>query len=127
MASIKIEGLKELQMALASHHTEIRQATAKALYATAVQIANKSGQLVPIDTGNLRSTRQIEFEDGLNMAAEISYGDTATPYAMVQHERTDYAHKGRRQAKYLEQPFLEETALWPQSLVDRVRAIYWKG
>lgn len=127
MASIRIEGVKELQAALASHHTEIRKATAKALYTTAVQIGNKSGQIVPVDTGNLRSTRQIEFEDGINMTAEISYGDTATPYAIVQHERTDYAHRGRGQAKYLEQPFLEETAFWPQALVDRVRAIYFKG
>lgn len=127
MASVRVTGIAELNRALASHHTAIRKAAAQALYATAVQIRNKSGQLVPIDTGNLRSTREVEFEDGLTMSATISYGDTATPYAIVQHERTDYRHKGGRQAKYLEEPYLEATAFWPQPLVDRIRAIYSVG
>lgn len=127
MAAVRVEGVAELKRALAAHHTEIRKAAAQALYATGTKIANKSGQLVPIDTGNLRSTRNVEFDDGLDMSVSITYGDTATPYAIVQHERTDYRHRGGRQAKYLEEPFLEETAFWPQPLIERIRAIYWKG
>ena len=127
-ARVVLSGVKELANALAAHGEAIDKAISQALYATGIEIRNKSGQLVPIDTGNLRSTRNVEFEDagkGREKQVTISYGDTATPYAIVQHERLDYNHKAGRQAKYLEQPFLEATAFWPQPLIEKVRAIYW--
>jgi len=144
--SVKLDGIEELVELLRVQPALMNAAIGKAIGASLTQIGKKANQLVPIDTGNLRSTQEIKME--APMKGSISYGGTAAPYALVQHERLDFYHPpkppgrskvGKRQGsgpvspgsgrgpKYLEIPFMEETSKYPQRFIDRVKAHYRFG
>lgn len=128
--SIKISGIPELAKAMKANGDEMKRAMAEAIFECANNVATRSFHLTPIDTGNLRSTQDLVKQKSVDQAqirAEVSYGGPTkngqggANYALIQHERLDYNHPGGGQAKYLEQPFLEETAGWPASLVRLIR------
>ena len=53
--------------------------------------ASSSSKGVPVDTGTLRASGTVEGPDNLNFVV-LGFGGPAAPYALVQHERTDYSH-----------------------------------
>lgn len=53
--------------------------------------ASRAGAGVPVDTGTLRATGTVEGPDSSEVVT-LAFGGPAAPYALVQHERTDYAH-----------------------------------
>lgn len=53
--------------------------------------ASAPGKGVPVDTGALRASGTVEGPDPLNLVV-IGFGGPAAPYALKQHERTDYSH-----------------------------------
>lgn len=134
--AIQIKGVKELSDALKREPEKIRAVMVQAIYQTGVDVQNKAMTLVPVDTGNLRSTAdttQPKLTGANRVRVEVSFGGPTKDapeganYAAVQHERVDYAHPNGGQAKYLEQPFLEEVSNWPASLVQRVRMLLHVG
>ena len=84
----------------------------KALYAEAAAIFRKSQRIVPVDRTYLKQSGTIEGPK--NNEVLISYGGTATPYAIIVHERITspsgkkikYSRPGKS-AKYLEKPYME--------------------
>lgn len=68
----------------------------------AQELLARSSALCPVEEGTLlRSGRVMTGEDG----AAVGYGSGgAEAYAVPQHERLDYRHEGRGQAKFLETP-----------------------
>lgn len=146
MASIQLDGLKDLQKALLATADQMADATAKGIYDMVNEIAKESSRLVPVDTGVLRASRTVEVRrtlGGLGVEAEIAYGGAAAPYAVVQHERLDFYHPpkppgksvvgGRsgtgpvepgqgRGPKYLEHPFVQQMDAMPENLMKRIRA-----
>ena len=151
--SIRMDGLKQLKENLRASGNEMTDAFSKAIFELVNEVAKESSRLVPVDTGNLRSSRTVEFNrspDGTQVNAEIAYGGSAAPYAVVQHERLDYWHPPRppgksvvggrqgtgpvapgegRGPKYLEFPFMELMSRQPADLVERVRrnVVYRRG
>ncbi len=72
-------------------------------------VKRASLKLVPTDMGELRGTCQVSkatFTPGGTMQVVISYGGTAAPYALVQHETPPdvFKHDPPEQWKYLEVP-----------------------
>lgn len=143
-ASVRLEGIPEVAAALRANDQALQTAVNQAFYAAVLQIGKRANQLVPVDTGNLRSSQKIDWSSRV-LGASISYGGTAAPYAIIQHERLDLWHPpkppgkskvGKRSGtgtvepgtgrgpKYLETAFMEETSRWPQKLIDRIRAHY---
>lgn len=62
--------------------------------------------LAPILTSHLRGSGHVEVEESLGRVdVTVSFD---TPYAAKQHEELDYNHPRGGQAKYLEQPYLEQ-------------------
>ena len=61
-------------------------------------LLERSRRLVPRDTGKLADSGRVEMEGD---QGRVLY---ETDYAVIQHERTDFAHPGGGQAKYLEDP-----------------------
>lgn len=56
-------------------------------------VASRPGAGVPRDMGDLASTRKVETGGSRERPhADLSFGGPAAPYALVQHERLDYAH-----------------------------------
>lgn len=95
-----------------------------------LDLAGRSAQLAPVDTGDLRNDCHAEI-NGVTVFADKKQSGTAPtspqltatigyslPYALRQHEELDYNHPKGGQAKYLEQPFLENEAKYIKALAD---------
>lgn len=61
--------------------------------------ASSEGRGVPVDTGELRASGEVEGPDRLNIV-KLVFGGPAAPYALYQHERTDL-HHDVGEARYL--------------------------
>lgn len=64
--------------------------------------ASSPGRGVPVDLGALRASGQVDGprSDGTVL---LSFGDSSTDYALVQHENLDYHHE-IGEARYLVRP-----------------------
>lgn len=139
--TVAIDGLKELRDAIESNIEGIQYALGRALWDAATDIGDASQELVPIHESNLKGSMRYvpehESQMGSGPNPEVSINYTA-PYALYQHEKLDLFHPSRERGgagptapgtqggspKYLEYPFLAETAKYPQALVELVRAHY---
>ena len=121
--TVSVKGMKELNAQLEALGKDAKHALSMAMMQSAQDVANEADELVPVDEGILRATQDVKhkgmFTNKPNVT--ISYGGPSAPYALVQHERTDLNHPGGGQAKYLEEPFLKETARWPYPLIERIK------
>lgn len=84
---------------------------------TAHDIEGEAKQEAPIRTGHLRG--EIHTQE-IGKAKYQVIADT--PYAEVQHERTDWRHPIGGKAKYLEDPAKAQLRELPARLVKRVKA-----
>lgn len=111
-----IDDLKKLNV-------EIDRALAEALFTTAHHIAGQADELVPVDTGALKSSQDVSHPKGTSktMNSRITYGGPSAAYALEVHENLAMNHPRGGQAKYLEEPFLKETADWPEPIATRLK------
>lgn len=86
------------------------------LVESAAHIFAQSQALVPREDGQLAESGQL-LPDPANLEVVISYGNNETQpgytspandYAVVQHEDTTLEHPNGGQAKYLEEPLMQE-------------------
>ena len=142
--SVRVDGVNALRRNLGVTVRDTEKATKRAIYDAINEVARGADKLVPVDTGNLRSSRMVDIKQvGTRIEAEVSYGGTGAAYALVQHENLDFWHPpkppgkskvGGRQGsgpvtpgegrgpKYLEVPYTQEVTKWPAGLVDRISA-----
>tara|TARA_R110002050_G_scaffold82257_1_gene176035 strand:+ start:797 stop:1198 length:402 start_codon:yes stop_codon:yes gene_type:complete len=120
--AINVKGLEETLGNLTKLNVDLKLALGAALLAAANDVAVKADTLVPFREGHLKASQSITHPNlgATNPSVKITYGGPSEPYALVQHERLDYAHPGGGQAKYLEEPFLEEINAWPSRFANRV-------
>ena len=97
-------------------------ATARAILEEGQIAFAESQRLVPVETGNLRSSGQLIGPTVLGDTVEvtIAYGGADAPYALIVHERLDISHDSPTQAKYLEQPMLRAAEGILARIADRV-------
>ncbi len=89
---VKLDKEKVLRMSKA--------AAKKGLHDALDHLASVSKEQVPLDQGPLRNSCYVDVaSDG--RSGTVSYD---TPYAVMQHEHTEYQHQRGRKAKYLEDP-----------------------
>lgn len=120
---IDLSGDKEFLRKLRSLGDQATTLVKAALLQEAEAIMTESKQQVPVDTGVLRSTGHVtppESSRG-HVVVTLGYGGPAAPYAIVQHERLDFAHKVGA-AKFLERPMLEAVNGMEQRLGRAIRA-----
>lgn len=79
-------------------------------------LLSKAVPLAPKDTGALRRSGRVR---GVN-AEPIVEVVFDTPYAVIQHENETYHHDDG-QAKYLEQPLVEEAQTMQQIMAQSIR------
>lgn len=111
--ALEWEGLLQFEQrlrALSSASGPTKQ-LAGAAYRRGQAIMSVSQRLVPVDTGELKSSGHVELPkiSGSKVQVDLVYGGPAAPYARIVHEDLDAFHKVG-QAKYLEEPFLAERA-----------------
>lgn len=91
----------------------VKAAAARGLNQAAEELLSLSKALVPVDSGDLRSSGSVDQASAGDLESRVTYN---TPYAVIQHERLDFHHptvkNPNAQAKYLEAPAREnETEL----------------
>ena len=99
--SASLDGLKELESNFNKLLKIMDTVNQKALKDDALDLLGKAVNLAPVDSGDLRGSGSVKFEDN---TVTIGFEE---PYAVKQHEHTEYKHPEGGQAKYLEQPFRE--------------------
>jgi hypothetical protein len=83
----------------------IKEAQKKKIVAMAQEIKTLSQERCPVDSGTLRDSCQVDIED---TKVTVSYGGSASTYAIRQHEDMSINHP-EGQAKFLESAFDEVT------------------
>lgn len=104
-----IQGTENLLKALLVSGEAVTREVGRFLYQEATEVFNRSQDIVPIDTGALRSSGAV-FQpevEGTEIFVTVQYGGAAAPYAAIQHENLEYHHDAPTQAKYLEAPLVE--------------------
>lgn len=114
---------KKLLAKLERYRKDFVKVLAGAMVKEAEDIITKSKKIVPVDTGNLRSTGHVRLPiiDGDNVSVYLGYGGTAAPYAVYVHENLTAKHHEGQQAKYLEQPFNEAKNGLNERVAQRIR------
>ena len=120
---------KRLRRAIRTHSKYALDAVTK----SAIDLAEKSARLAPIDKGDLRNdctatvNGVVVYENqaptgsrprpSKTPSAMVSY---SLPYAMRQHEELSYRHPQGGQAKYLEEPFLANAGRYAEMIQEGV-------
>lgn len=92
----------------------------RAAHAAALDLQGRAQKLAPIEEGTLRAsatTERMEVPNGADY--EVSFN---TPYAARQHEELEWQHPLGGQAKYLQQPLLEQAGRYEQIIAAAVAA-----
>ena len=129
MAKVEIKGLNKLRRALAAAEKRNPQITAQTVTAIALDLAGRSAQQAPVDTGDLRNncTAVVNGSEVYKEQRAVSGGIipadkvTATvgyslPYALRQHEELNYYHPRGGKAKFLEDPLNEKQSDYIKAL-----------
>ncbi len=103
--------LKETITLLGELKYGVVEVTASALYGIAEEVMTRSKDIVPVDTGALKSTGHVELPKIVGPIVEVTlgYGGVAANgekvgYAYYVHENPDAHHDEPTQWKYLETP-----------------------
>ena len=122
---VQVTGMDELRARLANAGKTAPRLLAGGIFVEAEGIMARSRPLVPVDTGTLRASGHVQTPDLTLSGAsvEFGYGGAASAYAVVQHERLDFAHPSG-QAKFLEQPTLESAVGMGERLAQYVGRLF---
>jgi hypothetical protein len=121
MISLNMTGIAQVTQQLQRLVSAPLPAVGATLYAEGNGIMAQSVQLVPIDTGLLRSTSHVARPviAGATVTVELSYGSHGTaPYAAIIEFDVTLNHPHGGQAHYLSQPLFAAT----QGFTQRIAA-----
>ncbi|GAA3455877.1 hypothetical protein GCM10018962_77110 [Dactylosporangium matsuzakiense] len=96
---------------------DIRAGEVEGVGRAAEWLLGESDQLVPIEEGTLARSGVASVDEATATGA-VSYD---TPYAVRQHEELEWQHDPGRQAKYLEQPWLEGRETMAEIIAASIR------
>lgn len=120
---------------------QINKGAVKGVQEVAMDLLRRSVRLAPVDTGDLRGSASATVNDttvakgtpeggveavagvqpplkGGRVEGVVKFNEE---YALVQHEMVEYEHPRGGQAKYLEQPFLEQQANYREHIARAIR------
>ena len=108
---IEAQNLKETMALLGSWQSGMARICAAALYGIAEEVMTASKDIVPVDTGALKSTGHVQPPriSGAVVEVTLGYGGVAgngseVDYAWFVHENLAAQHASPTQAKFLEEP-----------------------
>lgn len=122
MISLDLQGIAEVTQRLQRMQRPQAHVLGEALYREGNDIMGRSVTLVPIDTGNLRSTAHVTRpeESGPTVSVTLSYGGNGqAPYAWIQHWNTEFNHP-QGQSHYLQAAVFEATPGFPQRIAQAI-------
>lgn len=78
-----------------------RSAAMKAFERTGEMLLEAADETVPTETGNLKGSGKVSLKTSGGAVTSVKIGYTE-PYALIQHEDTEYKHTGTGRAKWLQ-------------------------
>lgn len=102
---------------------KVRTAALRGLKMAAELLLSEANQLVPLEEGTLMRSGRATV-DAEEMTGIVSYD---TSYAVVQHEDLTLYHPNGRQAKYLEEPYLEHAFKFMDIIAGQIRRALSSG
>jgi hypothetical protein len=116
--------LERIQKALAASGPAGAKVAAMALRNEAQEAFAVSQDEVPVDTGALKASGRVRPETGVftrsgEVYVELTYGGTATEYAIPVHENLESFHPHGK-AKYLEDPMTRQVNGISGRIADKV-------
>ncbi len=99
---------------------KVSSAMQKALGNIAQNLKEQSNKQVPVKSGALRDSSNIDASKLSNNQVKVTYN---TSYAAQIHEGTSYKHTGQGKAKYLSQPLGDNTKAYEQMIAESLRRI----
>jgi hypothetical protein len=111
----RIIGMAALAARTREKTASIRASVATALNEVGVEVFDESQRRVPVDTGNLRGSGRITAATPTDEVVRLSYGGTASAYAVIVHE----THRG--QSKFLEGPARDAAVRLKDAVATAVR------
>lgn len=96
---------------------ELEMAAARGLLLAAEYVLSEARAIVPIDEATLERSG-VASVDREHLTAAVSFD---TPYAVRQHEDMTYRHAPGRQAKYLEQPLVNNRKTIQAIIAKQIR------
>lgn len=123
-SSIEFHGLDEVSKVL-GRGVAAQKALARAVFSEAETVLNESKKIVPVDTGVLKNSGQVnppKIEPGA-VEVEVTYGGAAAPYALYVHEDPEARHEPGKTYKYLEIPVMAHRDKFARNV--KVRFISW--
>lgn len=117
---LDVVGLAVGADALAAMPDNLSKAVKRAVYEAAMLVFDDSQALVPVRYGALRASGQMipPQSSGDATWVDIVYGGAAASYAVYVHENLTAHHAAPTQAKYLEQPLLNNES----DMADRLES-----
>jgi len=114
---------KQLTSLLTFGGVRAAKALGQALYREGALAFAASQREVPVDTGILKNSGILTrpFLDGKDLVVEISYGGSASDYALIVHEDLEATHNEGTKAKYLEDPVKRQVVGMADRLLLQVR------
>jgi hypothetical protein len=123
MISLDLQGIAQVTQQLQRLVTAPLPAVGEALYEEGNRIMGQSVQLVPVDTGLLRSTSHVArpVTTGARVEVELSYGSHGTaPYAALVEFDVTMNHPHGGQSHYLQAPLFAATQGFAQRLAAAI-------
>jgi len=106
MADFELDGVQDMIRRLGATKAQVHDACGEGLFRFGSKIMSISrAEYVPYKTHTLQKSGMAHEPEwrGDTATVTLSYGGPGIPYALIQHERTDFHHP-HGQAKYLETP-----------------------
>lgn len=134
---VTLEGEEKIIEA-AQRMTKVGPVLERAMFAEANTVLNESKRIVPVATGNLRSSGKVEnpVSTGSTTEVEITYGGAAAPYALYVHEippnsggrwGTGNQHASGKSFKYLEIPVNAHRDRFVNNVLARIAGYLRQG
>lgn len=108
MAKWTFKGINKLEKEFKKKVKDIENSSSEGLTNAGKYLLELSQPLVPVDTGRLKESGRVvnENKNTVYVTYEAFNPENGYEYAPIQHEALDF-HHNVGQAKYLEQPFMQ--------------------
>jgi len=118
MSDIEVIGIAQLKVAFENLKGKIRGATINSIQESVLDLQGKAQRIAPKYKGPLRGSGDSGVKiEGSRITGIVSFDK---PYALEQHENLEYHHDDG-QAKYLEQPFNENSGDYIEELKKAIK------
>jgi len=100
--------------------TLVKNAGIRALMECGQDLKGKSQDEAPVDLGDLKGNCNVPNPEESSGDITITVG-YSLPYALRQHEHTEYTHPKGGKAKYLEDPYKKNEKKYQQYISNKIK------